>query len=141
MMLFTAKLRRRCIAMFRAKRSLSYRALLLLCALIPAASLLHADDFWKSKPRSEWSLKQTMKLLEDSPWARQETRLLARTGGAQDSTYDENGNRCGPQSRDAAGRCPTTPRDRSLLDPFSGLDEVVFLLRWESSAQIEDAFA
>src|SRR5271169_7268009 len=91
--------------MFRAKRSLPPRALLFLCALIPAAGLLRADDFWKNKPRSEWSLKQTLKLLEDSPWARQEIRVIARAESGPDAVLDRTRNHCDPDALDANGNC------------------------------------
>jgi hypothetical protein len=133
--------------MFRAKRSLPRTALFLLCALIPAAGLLHADEFWKNKPRSEWSLKQTLRLLQDSPWSRQEVRAVARAESGPDAVYDNRRSHCDPDALDPNGNCLqpriVSPEDSSKnprVEISSGND-VVFLVRWESSAPIEDAFA
>jgi hypothetical protein len=133
--------------MSRAKRSLPLRALLLLCALLSAAALLHADEFWKNKPRSEWTLKQTLKLLEDSPWARQEPLVVPMAESGANLVYDNFGNRCNRDSLDTNGNC-TASRVRSSGGPLrnqsgaNSTDEpVIYLVRWESSAPIEDAFA
>ena len=132
--------------MSRARRSLPRRMLFLLCALIPAAGLLHADEFWKSKPRSEWSLKQTMKLLEDSPWARQEVRTIPRSDSGPEVVYDSSGRSCDPDGMDASGKC-IAPHVRSAPGSsqshqveFSSGNGVIFLIRWESCALVEDAF-
>jgi len=130
-----------------AKRSVPSGALLLLCALLPAAGLLHADEFWRNKPRSEWSLKQTLKLLQDSPWARQEARNLPRSESGPDSVYDGNGNRCDLDTMDANGNCivprvrPSVGSSRTHQVDISTEDPVIYLLRWESSAPVEEAFA
>jgi len=143
----TGEPRRRCIAMSRAKRSRPPTALLFLCALLPAAGLLHADEFWKNKPRSEWSLKQTMKLLQDSPWARQEARILPQSESQSDSVYDGNGHRCNLDTMDANGNCivprvrPSIASSRTQQVDISTEDSVIYLLRWESCAPVEDAFA
>lgn len=133
--------------MSSAKRSLPQRALLLLCVLLPAAALLHADDFWKNKPRSEWTLKQTLKLLQDSPWARQEALVVPLAESGANLVYDNFGNRCSRDSLDPDGNC-TVSRVRSSGGPLrnqSGAistdEPVIYLVRWESSAPIEDAFA
>jgi hypothetical protein len=133
--------------MFRATASWPLRRLLVLCAVLFAASILHADDFWKNKPRSEWSLKQTLKLLEDSPWARREVRTLIQPGAGPDAVFDRSRTRCDPDGLDAGGNCirphVVAPGDSSQSHQvgFSTADDVVFLVRWESSAPIEDAFA
>jgi len=133
--------------MSRAKRPLSLRALLLLCALLSAAALLHADEFWKNKPRSEWTLKQTLKLLQDSPWARQEARVLPRAESGVNWVYDNNGNRCDRDNIDVNGNCrvprvrPSAGSGRTQPADISSEEPVIYLIRWESSAPIEDAFA
>jgi hypothetical protein len=43
-------------------------------SLVAFASLLFAADFWKSKDYSTWDEKETLKMLDDSPWAKK-TRL------------------------------------------------------------------
>jgi hypothetical protein len=132
--------------MFRAKRSLPRRALFLLCALIPAAGLLRADEFWKNKPASEWSLKQTLKLLQDSPWSRQEVRAVARTDSGPDALFDKTRIHCDPDALDANGNCLqpriVAPEDSSKNPrvEISTGNQVVFLIRWESSAPVEEAF-
>jgi len=133
--------------MTRAKRSLPCAALILFCVLLPAAGLLHADDFWKNKPRSEWTLKQTLKLLQDSPWARQEPLVTPMAETGADLVYDKNGYRCNRDDLDAGGYCRVS-RVRSSGGPPQNLsgaistdEPVIYLVRWESSAPIEDAFA
>ena len=133
--------------MFRAKRSLPLRALFFLCAMISAAGLLRADEFWNKKPRSEWSLKQALKLLEDSPWARQEVRAIARPESSPDAVLDKTRNHCDPDALNANGDC-LQPRIRAADDSsrnprveFSSGNDIVFLVRWESSVPVEDAFA
>jgi hypothetical protein len=131
----------------RTQRSLPSRALILFFALIPAAGLLHADDFWKNKPRSEWTLKQTLKLLQDSPWARQEPLVMPLEAPGSGLVYDPNGIRCDPASMDRHGNCITSGArspagsSRSRPGDISNENPVIYLVRWESSAPIEDAFA
>jgi len=43
-------------------------------SLVAFASLLFAADFWETKDYSTWNEKETLKMLEDSPWAKK-TRL------------------------------------------------------------------
>ena len=40
---------------------------------------LWAADFWQAKPYTEWNDKETQRLLDSSPWARQVE--IARMGG------------------------------------------------------------
>ncbi len=133
--------------MFRATRSTLLRLPLLFVGLISVAGILRADEFWKNKPRSEWTLKQTLKLLEDSPWARQEMRTLIAPDAGPDALRDRDRARCGPDSVDASGNCVPArlgpPSDAIQNNPaqFSVVSDVVFLVRWESSATVEDAFA
>jgi len=133
--------------MFGAKRSLPRRALFLLFALIPAAGFLQADEFWKNKPRSEWSLKQTMKLLEDSPWARQEVRAMPKSESEPEVVYDSSGRSCDPDGMDASRKCiaphvlPSAGSSQSHQVEVSSGNGVIFLIRWESCALVEDAFA
>jgi hypothetical protein len=43
---------------------------LTIVSLAAFAGLLSAADFWNSKPFSNWSEKETQKMLNDSPWAK-----------------------------------------------------------------------
>jgi len=133
--------------MLRAKCSLPIRTLIVVCALAPAAGFLRADEFWKNKPRSGWSLKQTLRLLVDSPWARQEIQAIARPESAPDATIDGTKNHCDPDALNANGDC-MQPRaripDDSSRNPrvqFSNGNYVLFLVRWESCIPVEDAFS
>jgi len=132
--------------MLLSTRSSRSRGVLLLGALAAAAGILHADDFWNRKPRSEWSLKESLKLLEDSPWARQEVRALTQSG-APDISNDRSRTQCDVDTLDPVGNC-FPPRVRARSDysrdnplDSAGSDGLVFLVRWESSAPVEDAFA
>lgn len=133
--------------MHGTQSSLSPRVALALCVLTVVSSSVYADEFWKNKPRSAWSLKQTLKLLEDSPWSRQEIRAVARSNSGPDAVYDNSRHHCDPDRLDANGDCLSTriliPGDssRSPQVDISFGNDVIFLVRWESSAPIEDAFA
>jgi hypothetical protein len=133
--------------MHAAKGRISSRAPAILLALLFACGALYADDFWKNKPPSEWTLKQTMKLLEDSPWSRQEVRVVARNGAGPDAAVDNNKYHCDSDRLDAAGNC-LSPRvvfpgdsSRSPEVEINMENQVIFLVRWESSAVVEEAFA
>ena len=132
--------------MYVAKGLASYRVPLLLLAVIGVSGALNADDFWKNKPPSEWSLKQTLKVLQDSPWSRQEARPVARNGAGPDAAIDGNKYHCDTDRLDANGNClsshPVFPKDSSNSPQVEiSMNEVVFLVRWESSAPVEEAFA
>ena len=133
--------------MHRLPRLLPRRILPLFCALLIAAAVLQADDFWKNRPRSEWSLKQTLKLLEDSPWARQQVRTILRPDSTPDAVFDRSRTHCDPDAISPNGECLQTrigaPSDSSSSRQvqFSSVNDVIFLVRWESSTPVEDAFA
>ena len=42
---------------------------------------LLAEDFWKTKPYTEWNEKELKKLLTNSPWAKEVTAVLPGGGG------------------------------------------------------------
>ena len=133
--------------MLRASSSRPLRRLLVLLAVVSTAGILRAEEFWKDKPRSEWTLKETLKLLQDSPWARKEVRRLLHQGAGQDAAADRSGRPCDPDRMDASVNCGRprvmVPGDSSQSPQveLSSGDDIVFLVRWESSAPIEDAFA
>jgi len=133
--------------MVQATRLRPLGRFLVLFAVVSAAGVLRADEFWKNKPRSEWSLKQTLKLLQDSPWARQEVRTILRPSSSPDVVVDRTRAHCDPDALDSAGNCTQTrlsvPRDSASSHQveFSSVNDVIFLIRWESSTPIEDAFA
>jgi hypothetical protein len=125
----------------------------LLCVFL-AAAVLRADDFWKSKPSSQWNLKQAMKLLEDSPWSRQEVQSVARPDPTPDSTLDISRGRSGvdgidpsgdrqsrriPMARDAMQNPKAPPSQSPLPVPSSG-NYPIYLVRWESAAPVTEAF-
>jgi len=128
-------------------RSIRMRGALLLAVLVGVAGILRAEEFWKRKPSSEWTLKESLKLLQHSPWARQEVRALLQSGAQPEVSIDRSRTHCDPEVMDAAGNCLQT-RVRAAADSspnslsdFSSTDGIVFLIRWESCAPVEDAFA
>ena len=106
------------------------RKLLALGGFLLLVGLAQADDFWKSKPPSDWTAKEALKLLGNSPWAheelvshppyRQETEV---SGGITIwSTYPDP---------------PLPPSGPATESNFI----VRYLVRWESAEPVAQAFA
>ncbi len=58
------------------------RALVLVLVLVFAGMSVWAEDFWQKAKFTDWSDKDTQKMLRDSPWARQVEIRLGGGGGA-----------------------------------------------------------
>jgi hypothetical protein len=132
--------------MLGATRQPANKSWFLFCFLLLAAALLRADDFWKSKPRSEWSAQQALKLLENSPWARQEIQSIAQRDTTPDLTVDSSRAHCDPDALDPNGNCMqrriTIAKDssRSSQVVISSGNSQIFLVRWESAEPVAEAF-
>lgn len=103
---------------------------LLLAAVLAA----HADDFWKHKPPSEWTIEEALQILRDSPWAKKEIVVVPPKPCDVDAV-DEFGNcrnRPDPLARNSGRR-------RRLGSP--PLNFSIYLVRWDSAPEVAAAFA
>ena len=109
--------------------------------------MARADDFWKRKPSSEWTLAQSLKLLKQSPWAHQEVFPVYILEEAASLSIPTGTRNCDPDAIDANGNClqkrvdlpvePTRlPNAAPLLTPSWAV-----LVRWESATPVKQAFA
>ena len=127
----------------------------LLWIPVAAAATLCAADFWLAKPYTEWSEKETGKIIADSPWAK---RISISIGMMPQSGGGAGGRRGGggfggpgvPQGADASGGAgagasnPGNPggagglgggaNDNPLAAPT--LD---FTIRWQTATPVKQA--
>lgn len=127
----------------RSRTRIWWAAGVLLCAYTAA----RANDFWKRKPSTEWTLSQALKLVQRSPWAHEE--VLPVTILQEDAAFSKPiGNKgCDPDAIDANGNC-LQKRINLPVDPQRQMDAKpeltpswAVLVRWESAAPIRQAFA
>ena len=123
------------------------RVLISAALLLASVATLRADDFWKRKPASQWTLAQALKLLRHSPWAHE--KILPVTDLREEAAYSiPIGNKnCDPDALDVNGNCiqkrlelPVDSSRQQNPAPFIVPTRVV-LIRWESAAPIAQAFA
>jgi len=113
-----------------------------LCAFV------RADDFWKQKPAAQWSHAEALRVVRHSPWAKVEA-VVFRWNEIQASYSISTGKRhCDPDTIDANGNCmqkmkleppvddSQSPNGAPRLSPSTA-----FLVRWESAAPVNQAFA
>lgn len=118
-------------------------ALLIVCA----ATGVFADDFWRKESSHDWTAEEAVKLLRDSPWARQQRMASARAGEGASASIPVGASNCDPDAVDANGNClerrVNLPRDPSQSPgvTFSNFDYAAYLIRWESAVPVEQAFA
>lgn len=130
-----------------AIRSTSFpeRVLLAVGTLAALAGVAQADDFWKQKPPSEWTVEEALKLVQDSPWAKQvgsprfrtEITVTIRLGNCrQDPSRPQSP--CGTAGETLPGRQPGEPLPS---EPSADHATPVYLVRWESAEPVVQAFA
>lgn len=116
--------------------------------LVGAALVARADDFWKRKPPSEWTLAQALKLVQQSPWAHQEVVPVAVLQQEVSMTFPTGTRHCDPDAIDPNGNCLQKGRVEMPLD--SSQEPVAaplltpswaVLVRWESATPVIQAFA
>jgi hypothetical protein len=76
-------------------------------SLFALAVSLYAADFWQSKPFTEWSEKDSQKIMESSPWAKSVS--VAIGGGMIDN-----------QRSPGRGRGTTMDTSSNIEDPMAG---------------------
>jgi uncharacterized protein (DUF924 family) len=116
---------------------------------IAAAVILCAADFWVAKPYTEWSEKETGKMITDSPWAKRVSismGMMPQMGGGAGRRGGRGGGFGGgvPSTADASGGAnpgaggpggfDSTANDSQLAAPT-----IDFNIRWQTAAPVKQA--
>jgi hypothetical protein len=127
----------------------AFRTILPLVTLFLGLSpISRADDFWKHKPPTQWSLAEALKLVRHSPWARVDVVVFLRQESQAAFSIPTGTKHCDPDAIDANGNCLQKGRIEAPVDSSRQLDaaprlspSAAFLVRWESAAPVTQAFA
>jgi hypothetical protein len=113
-----------------------------------AVLIARADDFWKRKPASEWTLAQALKLVQQSPWAHEEVVPVSIQQEVAAMSIPTGRRHCDPDAIDPNGNCMQRGRLEIPLDSSQQPDAAplmtpswAVLVRWESAAPVIKAFA
>ena len=138
-------------AKFPGRAWLAASLLISTCLFTPggAATLALAggEQYWKEKPSSQWTLDETLKLLQDSPWSRQQTLARPIASSGADYQLQEGSTMCNPDSPQAMVDCVdrpiTLPSDpsRQREVAFTNYATAILLVRWESDRTVAQAFS
>jgi hypothetical protein len=119
--------------------------LTLILGLSPFSS---ADDFWKQKPPAQWSHAEALRLVRHSPWAKVEAVVFRQQDDQASYSIATGTKNCDPDAIDSSGKCMQKRRVRAPVDSSRqpngapGLSpSTAFLVRWESAAPVNEAFA
>lgn len=111
-----------------ARRYQRHRPIATLIALLLCAGLLGADDVWKKKPAAQWTAKDALGILRDSPWAREQVVLHpSYRQGVEVSTG---------VGIELGGRRGQTERPPAVAQ---GYISASYLVRWESAVPVVQA--
>jgi hypothetical protein len=107
-----------------------------------------ADDFWKQKPPAQWSHAEALKLVRRSPWAKVEVVVFLRRENQASYSIPTGTMHCDPDAIDQNGNCLQKGRIEAPVDSSRQPDaaprlspSTAFLVRWESAAPVNQAFA
>jgi len=107
-----------------------------------------ADDFWKQKPPAQWSHAEALKLVRHSPWAKVEVVVFLRRENQASYSLPTGTMHCDPDAIDQNGNCLQKGRIEAPVDSSRQPDaaprlspSTAFLVRWESAAPVNQAFA
>jgi hypothetical protein len=107
-----------------------------------------ADDFWKQKPPAQWSHAEALKLVRRSPWAKVEVVVFLRRENQASYSIPTGTMHCDPDAIDQNGNCLQKGRVEMPVDSSRQPDaaprlspSTAFLVRWESAAPVNQAFA
>lgn len=107
-----------------------------------------ADDFWKHKSPAQWSHAEALKLVRHSPWAKMEVVVFLRRENQASYSIPTGTKHCDPDAIDQNGNCLQKGRIEAPVDSSRQLDaaprlspSTAFLVRWESAAPVNQAFA
>ena len=127
----------------------AFRAVLpILAVFLGLCSVARADDFWKQKPAANWSHAEALKLVRHSPWAKVEAVVFRRTEIEASYSIPKGRKHCDPDAVDQNGKCmqkgkvePPVDSSRSPNAAPTLSPSTAFLVRWESAAPVDQAFA
>jgi hypothetical protein len=127
----------------------TFRTILPIVALFFGVSpFARADDFWKQKPPAQWSHAEALKLVRHSPWAKVEVVVFLRRENQPSYSIPTGTNHCDSDAVDANGNCLQKGRVEAPVDSSRQPDaapslspSTAFLVRWESAAPVNQAFA
>jgi len=119
-----------------------------LAVLSGLCPFVRADDFWKQKPAAQWSHEEALRLVRHSPWAKVAAAVFRRSEIEASYSIPKGRRHCDPGAIDQNGKCmqkgkvePPVDSSRSP-DGAPGLSpSTAFLVRWESAAPVNQAFA
>lgn len=107
-----------------------------------------ADDFWKQKPPAQWSHAEALRIVRHSPWAKVEVVVFIREENQASYSIGTGTKYCDPDAIDPNGHCLQKRRVRAPVDASQKTDgapglspSTAFLVRWESAAPVNQAFA
>ena len=132
-----------------ARLSTTFRTILAFMTFLGGlCAFVRADDFWKHKPASHWSHAEALKLVRHSPWAKVEAVVFRRTEIQASYSISTGTRHCDPDAIDANGNCTQKLRVEPPVDSSQQPDgaprlspSTAFLVRWESAAPVNQAFA
>ena len=97
-----------------------------------------AENFWESKPFTEWKRDETMKMLTDSPWARTVSVLAGTLGAGQEAQWKTD---LPSLSQTGTGRDTTSLIGMTDGTTFRKDDFAPLYITWFSSINIQQALA
>jgi hypothetical protein len=98
-----------------------------VCALgALGVSVLVAADVWTAKPFTEWSDKDVLKVLQNSPWAREYSIAMSGGAGGADPSSGKAGKGGAQMAQDAGGG-------------VAGGGSVTLYIRWQSALPVKQA--
>lgn len=127
-----------------------------LCALgglLLLAGAAQADDFWRKKPPSAWTVDEALKVVQNSPWAHEKVVVApllipkARPAGSDGGAAAADD--LPPPAEAPAEPMPTSPRRgqrpseaaRRPLPPGPWtFNTAEYLVRWETAWPVAEAF-
>jgi len=122
--------------------------LIFLTSIFGLSPFVRADDFWKQKPPTQWSHAEALRLVRHSPWAKVEAVVFRRTEIQVSYSISTGRRHCDPDAIDQNGKCLQKMRIEPPVDSSKQPDgaprlspSTAFLVRWESAAPVNQAFA
>jgi len=129
--------------------SATFRTILSLATIILGlCAFVRADDFWKQKPAAQWSHAEALRVVRHSPWAKVEAVVFRRNEIQASYSISTGRRHCDPDAIDQNGNCLQKGKVEPPVDSSRSPDgapmlspSTAFLVRWESAAPVNQAFA